>query len=133
MIKDTESYNTKIQFRYYLWVMINMYSPPFYMVLSSLIFCSCSTVFITLKSNPDGASVYLVPKKVWESDTAKYSNLNYIGEYLVKESVTPIYTLDIEAGEYAVIFIVEGKKKIVMAKVDETYSEDRSKIVTAEF
>jgi hypothetical protein len=100
-----------------------------------LTFCcfSCTTVWLTLKSNPDGASVYLLPQKVWESDSIFYSNPANINDYFLKDAVTPVYTEDVNAGSYVAIFVLGDQKRIVKTTIPEGYHEDIPKVVTAEF
>ncbi len=100
-----------------------------YSFLLALVLSSCSTAYLTLKSNPEGAVVYIVPKNIWDMDTVKYSIPANINDYVIKDGTTPLYTLQIRQDHYVVVFVTKTSKKYVKIDLNKAYRKKRSKIV----
>lgn len=100
-----------------------------YIVLLGVFLSACSGYYLTVKSNPEGAVVYIVPKIVWQSDTVQYSDPNNLGAYVIKKSTTPVYTLEIPPGDYMVLCINGHKKKMVPLSLKKTHSKRKPKTI----
>ena len=76
---------------------------------------------LKLNSNPPGATVYLVPKLIWERTPllAKLKNENLLGPYKVYNGITPIWT---RAQEYVYVAVFKYKNQFVRVECSPTYT-----------
>ncbi|MGZ3750593.1 MAG: hypothetical protein ACXVP0_06455 [Bacteroidia bacterium] len=81
--------------------------------------CSCSTAYLTLKSEPPGATVYAVPKLIRDADTAWYSDPAHINAYIIKEGVTPTHT-SLRKAPYTLVFVLGEKRKQIILDLSTT-------------
>jgi hypothetical protein len=98
-------------------------------ILPVFLLCSCSTAFLTIKTSPEGANVYVVPKTTWISDSIKYSDPSFITDYLAKDGQTPIHIMELSQREYAVILVKDDKRKVVHVDLKNDINEDKARTI----
>lgn len=69
-----------------------------------------------MRSDPEGANVYIVPKVKWETDSVNLSRPENIPDYIIKAGQTPVYLIELAPMEYVVVFVRGDVQKI--KKVD---------------
>lgn len=80
-------------------------------LLCLLLLSSCSMSYITFKTDPQGASVYLIPREIWNSDSVHLTAPAEMSDYILKEGTTPVHTANYAPGDYVLFFVKEGKQK----------------------
>jgi hypothetical protein len=90
---------------------------------------SCSSTYLTIKSRPEGASVYVVPKVLWDSDSLKYSDPANLSGFIIKDGVTPVYTIELDRKKYAVVLVNQDRKKVVQVDLSKGLNKEDAKTV----
>lgn len=101
-------------------------------ISSLLLFSSCASAYLTVKSNPEGASIYVIPSAKWNTDSVAYSKPENISDYIVKDGVTPLHLIELYPKSYVVVLALKNQTAVKHVDLSDVRGKQNFKIVEVE-